>query len=67
VESAVEKYLGRDLTALTVSQAASIEFDLTAAAALKWRDISTDIWEGGILARALSRLKVPPISGGETA
>lgn len=67
VEAAVEKYLGRDLDDLTPAEASAIEFDLTAAAAMKWTDNGLDIWKGGMLARALFPLRVPAIGVGTTA
>lgn len=67
VEADVEKYIGRDLDALTDTEASSIEYNLTAAAVLKWQNISHDIWERGILARALFPLRTPAIGVGSTS
>lgn len=66
VEADVEKYLGRGLEELTEAQQSSIEYNLTAAAVLKWQDAAHDIWHKGILARALFPLRVPAIGVGAT-
>lgn len=62
VEADVEKYLERDLDSLTSEQQSAIEYNLTAAAVLKWQDPNKDIWERGILARALFKLRLPGIA-----
>jgi hypothetical protein len=67
VEAAVEKYMERDLDTLTDAEATSIEYDLTAAAVLKWQNTAHDIWTGGILARALVPFRVPAVGIGSTS
>lgn len=67
VEADVEKYLSRDLDTLSEAQASSIEYNLTAAAVLKWQDSTTDIWQKGILARALFPLRLPAVGTGSTS
>jgi len=67
VEAAVEKYIGRDLDTLTDAQQSAIEYDLTAAAVLKWQNTAHDIWAGGMLARALFALRLPAIGTGSTS
>lgn len=67
VEADVEKYIGRDLDTLTDAEATSIEYNLTAAAVLKWQTLAHDIWERGILARALFPLRIPAIGVGSTS
>lgn len=67
VESDVEKYLGRGLETLTEAEQTSIEFNLTAAAVLKWQNTAADIWEKGILGRALFPLRLPAVGIGSTS
>lgn len=67
VEADVEKYLGRGLETLTEAEASSVEYNLTAAAVLKWQATDYDIWAKGILARALFPLRVPAIGVGSTS
>lgn len=67
VEADVEKYLGRGLETLTEAEQTSVEFNLTAAAVLKWQNAASDIWEKGILARALFPLRTPAVGIGSTS
>lgn len=67
VEADVEKYLGRGLETLTEAEATSVEYNLTAAAVLKWQATDYDIWAKGILARALFPLRVPAVGIGSTS
>ena len=67
VEADVEKYLNRDLNTLTEAEASSIEYNLTAAAVLKWQSTEYDIWAKGILARALFPLRTPAVGIGSTS
>lgn len=67
VEADVEKYLGRSLDTLTDAEQTSIEFNLLASAVMRWNDATTDIWQKGILARALFPFRIPAIGVGSTS
>jgi hypothetical protein len=67
VEADVEKYLDRDLDTLTEAEGSSIQYNLEAAAAFKWQDSRVDIWEKGVLARALYPLRLPGVGVGSTS